>query len=202
MPGKFNIIVAEDHPLYRQAIVSVVKKAGYFDKVFEAGNGLECLMRMNTERIDIVLLDIQMPEMNGIDTLKIIMREYPETKVIVLTQFDDKRYVNTMTRLGVSGYLFKNCTEKELISSLNKIILNDDKILQQPHADERVSNIIGQRETEVLTLLCQGLSSREIADKLYLSIHTINNHRKAIRRKINAHTMADMIAWAKKMELI
>lgn len=202
MQGKFNIIVAEDHPLYRQAIVSVVKKAGYFDKVFEAGNGLECLKRMNTERIDIVLLDIQMPEMNGIDTLKMIIREYPETKVIVLTQFDDKRYVNTMTRLGVSGYLLKNCTEKELLKSLNRIILKDDTVLHQRVDNKAVSKIIGQRETEVLTLLCQGLSSQEIADKLFLSIHTINNHRKAIKQKIKAKSLADMIAWAKKKDLI
>lgn len=202
---KYDVLIAEDHPLYRKAITSVLRKSSCVNDIYEADNGLVCLKHMRHVKIDVVFLDIQMPKLNGIETLKIMMRDYPKTKVIVLTQFDEPRYVNTMTSLGVNGYLLKSSTEREILDVFDRIVNEGEQIIHGStvfEADLEDYSGLGRREIEVLTLMCQGLSSREIADTLFISLNTVHNHRKSIKKKLKANSLPEIINWAREHKLI
>jgi DNA-binding NarL/FixJ family response regulator len=195
--------VVEDHPLYRKALVSVFSMLSYVKKVDEAEHGLMGLDLLARNGYDALFLDIQMPQLDGIATLKEIRAQWPDLKVIVLTQFDDPKFYRTMMAMGANGYLLKSTTEEELVEAFEAIYFGDE-ILVSNELESKMEQLatdgtaqLGPRELEVLTLLSDGMSSQEIAEHLRISWHTVSNHRKAIKRKVGVHSMADLIQWAR-----
>lgn len=208
MSNKINILIVEDHPLYRKAIVSIFKMLSYVNEIMEADNGLLCMKHLHHVPFDVVLLDIQMPEMDGINTMKRIRTEFPKLTVIVLTQFADPKFYRTMMGLGAKGYLLKSTTEDELIDAFESVVFGNEIMvseevkteIKQEHEDD--TRILAKRELEILALVCQGMSSQEIAESLFISWHTVSNHRKAIKRKIGVDSIPEMVQWAKKNNVI
>ena len=200
-------MVVDDHPMIRSALVSMFNTRAYIKNIHEASDGLICIKKLNQVYVDIVLLDISMPNMNGIECIKEIKQNWPRVKVIILTQFSDDKYYRTLTSLGADGYLLKSTTENILIKSFEEIVFENKKVVSLDvdinlalFDDTEV--LLGARESQVLALICNGLKSHEIAENLNISIHTVNNHRKSILKKTGSSSTPALVNWAKKHGLI
>lgn len=202
MSKKLRVLAVDDHPMFRSAIVSILEEMPYVTDIKEANNGVECLEILKKDLYDVVLLDINMPEKDGIETFKDIRAKWPKLTTIILTQYSDSKFSRTLLSLGVNGYLLKSTTEDEFTSSFEAIVFNHERVTSNdleeyeiPGIDEN-EPVLGKREIEVLALICQQYSSKEIADMLHVSLNTVNNHRKAIMKKTNSITIAGMVKWA------
>jgi DNA-binding NarL/FixJ family response regulator len=194
-----NFLIVDDHPIFRKALVrllSVFKQKSSFS---EAENGLEALRILDTNKIDVVLLDIQMPKMNGIDCLKEIKELFPEIKVIILTQFDEPSLIVHLIQLGADGFLLKECSPEELETAIG-LVLSQGKyysemvidILDNYKKKEKLLPRIDltARELEVAKLLAIGYRTDQIGNELNLSIETISTYRKSILKKTNSPNTA------------
>lgn len=201
------IMVVDDHPMIRSALVSMFKSRPYIQHIYEASDGVLALEQLEQFYIDVVLLDISMPNMTGIHCIKEIKQKWPEVKVIVLTQFSDDKYYRTMSSLGADGYLLKSTTENVLIQSFEEVVFQNKKVVST-NVDinlalfDDTEELLGARESQVLALICNGLKSHEIAESLNISIHTVNNHRKSILKKTDCASTPALVHWAKTHGLI
>ncbi|MEX2597277.1 MAG: response regulator transcription factor [Salibacteraceae bacterium] len=197
-----SILIVEDHPLFRNAIFETLERVEFVGHVGQAGNGIEALEAMSHAKFDLVLLDIQMPEMDGIACMKEIKNRCPDQKVVVLTQFDSAGFYRKFETLGAYGYLLKSSTEREIIEAIRSVVFENKRAVSTNIA-QTLMNItesapagLTQVELKVVRLICQHLKSVEIADQMNLSIHTINTHRKNILHKIEADSPTQVIEWA------
>ncbi|MEZ4720805.1 MAG: response regulator transcription factor [Flavobacteriales bacterium] len=205
MKRKISVIVTDDHPMMRSAISSLIMELPYVERVLEADNGVHCIKHLLNVHVDVVFLDISMPLMNGLQCIQQIKADWPEVKVIVLSQFSDAKYFNTMMDLGANGYLLKSTNGQEFIDAFEKVVFEDETIVSaeiessiESAASEGGVKLLGDREIQVLRLVSQGLNSQEVAEMLHISIHTVNSHRKALLRKSKCKTPVELIAWAKE----
>lgn len=177
--------------MFRKAIRSILRFVDEVKLVHEADNGIEALKMLEANTYDVVLLDINMPEMDGIECFKIIKDKWPQLKTIILTQHSESMFQTVFEDLGASGYLLKSTTEDEFIHAFQNI-------MKQPATEEVSQDDIelSKREKEVLGLVCLGFSSSEIADQLSLSLHTVKNHRKSIGQKLETTSRKEQIKWA------
>jgi DNA-binding NarL/FixJ family response regulator len=211
----YRIVLAEDHALVREGIKKIVEDYADLQVVGEAGDGLELLELLKTLSADLVILDISMPKMPGIEVAKEIKRSYPRLKVLILTMHKMKEYLNDAIAVGVDGYLLKEDLAKELGSAISKIrqgmtyistLLSNEMtslfVQSRRVVPERPAEPLTPREIEIIKLIAEGKSSREIADLLFLSFRTIQNHRTRIMRKLNLKKNTDLVKYAIQMGFI
>lgn len=211
----YRIVLAEDHALVRAGIKKIVEDYADLQVVGEAGDGLELLELLKTLSPDLVILDISMPKMPGIEVAKEIKRSYPRVKVLILTMHRMKEYLNDAIAAGVDGYLLKEDVAKELGSAISKIrqgityistLLSNEMtslfVQSRRLAPERLTEPVTPREIEIIKLIAEGKSSREIAALLFLSFRTIQNHRTRIMRKLNLKKNTDLVKYAIQMGFI
>jgi DNA-binding NarL/FixJ family response regulator len=211
----YRIVLAEDHALVREGIKKIVEDYADLQVVGEAGDGLELLELLKTLSADLVILDISMPKMPGIEVAKEIKRSYPRLKVLILTMHKMKEYLNDAIAVGVDGYLLKEDLAKELGSAISKIrqgmtyistLLSNEMtslfVQSRRVVPERPAEPLTPREIEIVKLIAEGKSSREIADLLFLSFRTIQNHRTRIMRKLNLKKNTDLVKYAIQMGFI
>ena len=210
---KIRILIADDHEIVLDGYKSILNNSENMQVVATASNGIEVLNLLQSHQTDIVLLDINMPKMSGKDTAEKIKNEFPNTKLIVLTMFGDAAHIKEMVDIGVDGYLLKNSDKQTLIRAIEsvfegksffdgevtKIILNKFKQTIEVN-DENI--VLSERELEIITLAAKGISNIEIAEKLFISPHTVKTHRKNINFKLNIHNPAELINFAKQHHLI
>jgi DNA-binding NarL/FixJ family response regulator len=192
-----RILIVDDHKLFRRALITLISQFSISLKFHEASNGMEALQVLSKDAIDLVLLDIQMPEMGGIETLKQIRCDGKQTKVVVLTQFDDKSLIVYLLQLGANGFLFKACEPKELERAIVSVMkeghyYNHQVLEALEHnlsCDEKLTNLdISPREFQVMILLKEGKSNKEVAANLGLTVRTIESYRKRLIKKQTAKT--------------
>jgi len=211
----YRIVLAEDHALVRAGIKKIVEDFADLQVVGEAGDGLELLELLKTLSADLVILDISMPKMPGIEVAKEIKRSYPRVKVLILTMHRMKEYLNDAIAAGVDGYLLKEDLAKELGSAISKIrqgmtyistLLSNEVtslfVQSLRVVPERPAEPLTPREIEIIKLIAEGKSSREIAKLLFLSFRTIQNHRTRIMRKLNLKKNTDLVKYAIQMGFI
>jgi len=211
----YRIVLAEDHALVREGIKKIVEDFADLQVVGEAGDGLELLELLKTLSADLVILDISMPRMPGIEVAKEIKRSYPQVKVLILTMHRMKEYLNDAIAAGVDGYLLKEDVAKELGSAISKIrqgmpyistLLSNEMtslfVQSRRVVPERPAEPLTPREIEIIKLIAEGKSSREIAALLFLSFRTIQNHRTRIMRKLNLKKNTDLVKYAIQIGLI
>jgi DNA-binding NarL/FixJ family response regulator len=211
----YRIVLAEDHALVREGIKKIVEDVADLQVVGEAGDGLQLLELLKTLSADLVILDISMPKMPGIEVAKEIKRSYPRVKVLILTMHRMKEYLNDAIAAGVDGYLLKEDVAKELGSAISKIrqgmtyistLLSNEMtslfVQSRRLALERPAEPLTPREIEIVKLIVEGKSSREIAALLFLSFRTIQNHRTRIMRKLNLKKNTDLVKYAIQMGFI
>lgn len=211
----YRIVLAEDHALVREGIKKIVEDFADLQVVGEVGNGLQLLELLKTLAADLVVLDISMPGIPGIEATKEIKRRYPQIKILILTMHKKKEYLNDAIAAGVDGYLLKEDVGKELGSAIDKIrrgetyispLLSNELtslfVQSRRVVPEKVEQPLTPREIEIVMLIAEGKSSREIADQLFLSFRTIQNHRTRIMRKLGLKKNTDLVKYAIQMGFI
>lgn len=215
---KIKIVLVDDQILFRQGIAGLIKNEPEMDLLFEADNGGACLDQL--QQLDtlphIALIDMEMPVMDGIALNEALRQKYPSVKTIILSVHARERLIARMIEAGASGYLFKNCDKAELMNALQTVYktgfyINFDvlKAIQKASnlkntSVKDVSNIpidITSREKEVLQLICIEKSNAEIADKLFISIRTVEGHRKNLLQKTGCRNTAGLVLFAIKYHI-
>jgi DNA-binding NarL/FixJ family response regulator len=213
---KIRVLIADDHAVLRDGLHALLNKYEDIEVVAEAADGLEALERIVELKPDVVLMDIAMPRLGGLEaTLEVRQRKLP-TKVLVLTQYDSKEYVFQMLKAGAAGYILKKAAGTELVSAI-RAVYSGESFLDPSAAKAMVDRYIGNagekeeehrldelsdREKEVLKLLAEGQSNREIADLLRLSVKTIMSHRSSIMEKLDIHNRTELVKFAIRAGLI
>ncbi|WP_343534337.1 response regulator transcription factor [Pedobacter sp.] len=210
---KINILLADDHHLVRDGIKSLLLKYSDFNVVGESGNGAEAMeiIRDSEEPIDLVLADINMPEMNGLDLCKQISDLYPKTRVIMLSMLDHEKYVSQALQVGAKGYLLKSVNEEELIFSIKQVMSNSFYICSElayqllskslmgvrigTKPNHQVKIDFSNREVEILELIADGYTNLEIAEKLFTSKRTVEGHRLQMISKTGVRNTASLIKY-------
>jgi DNA-binding NarL/FixJ family response regulator len=211
-----KIIIADDHPIVRDGLRSALDSIENFSVIGVAVNGVEALNLIKNEQPDLLLTDISMPEMNGIDLTREVAKKYPEVKIIILSMHENDAYINNALQAGAHGYLLKDSEKAELNSAIERVVAGEkyfsksvsqilvNGLYNKPGENEDQQDITGisKRELEVLEMIALGLSNKEIAGKLFLSIRTVDAHRYNIMQKLKVKNTAEMIKTAVKMKLI
>ena len=209
MDKTLKVIIADDHMIVRDGLRSLLERQPDMEVVAEAENGRMALKLVKELSPDVVIMDIGMRELNGIDATRQIVKMSPGVKVLALSMYSDKRFIKGMLKAGASGYMLKDSAFKELIDAIrviveNKIyispsvanIITEDYLKQSPESDGSTRSLLSSRELEVLQLLVEGMSTKQIASSLRLSIKTIESHRSRIMKKIDVNNIADLTRYA------
>src|SRR5450432_1729747 len=202
-----KVVLADDHRMMRDGLRAVLEKAGV-RVLGEAANGHEAIAEAKRLRPDVVVMDVGMPELNGIDATKRLIAELPGTKVLALSMTADRRYVSAMLEAGASGYLLKNAASEELLSALASVTLGETylspaitKTMAAPAIRRRTPSVglerpLSTREREVLQLIAEGKSSKEIGAILGIALPTVETHRRQLMEKLNLRTIAELTKYA------
>jgi len=206
--GKKKILIADDHTLVREGISALLKLQDELEVVGEAADGREAIKQVEAKRPDIVLMDIAMPGLGGLEATLEIKKRFPETKVIVLSQYEDREYVTRFLRAGVSGYVLKRAVGSELLSAI-KAVARGESYLYPEIATGLIDEFLGgasesadpydlltDREKEVLKLVAEGNTHKECAAVLGISEKTVIAHQTRISEKLDLRTKADIIKFA------
>lgn len=200
----YRIVLADDHVLLRQGLRRIIEGSADLKVVGEAADGLELMSLLSTVVPDMVILDISMPHLRGIEAARLIKEKYPEAKVLILTMHKDAEYVSRAFSAGADGYLVKEDADHELFSAVEKIRAGSNYLsprLSEGLAEEWVriqsgdQKLLTAREKEVLRLIVEGKSNKEIADVLFISVRTVERHRANIMDKLNLKNTADLIKY-------
>ncbi len=206
---RFQILLADDHQILRQGLAALLTKESDMQVVGEASDGRTAVALAKQLKPQIVVMDVAMPDLNGIDATRQILAEMPQTKIIALSMHSDKRFVVGMLKAGAAGYLLKHCALEELVNAIRVVISNrtylspdiagmviEDFLLQSKTLDTSAFGILTLREREVLQLYAEGKITRQIAELLHLSIKTVESHRKQIMEKLGFQSFAELIKYA------
>lgn len=208
---KIQLLVADDHAILRDGIVSLLGTEKNFKVVCIASGGYQVLDLIEKNHIDICLLDINMPGLDGIETAKLIRQRKPEIKIIMLTTYNDREIISELVHIGVAGYLLKNSDKEELVEAINKVMkgrhyFSEDveKIILQGLTEKKNTEVIPltERELEVVQLLAKEYTNDRIADELHISYRTVETHRKNIMQKTKSGNLAGLIKYAYSKGLI
>jgi len=207
---KQKVLIADDHALVREGIAAFLKLCEEVEVVGEASDGFEALEKTAKLRPDIVIMDINMPKLGGLETTLEIKKTHPGTKILVLTQYDDREYIHRFLKAGVSGYLLKKAVGNDLIAAL-RAVSRGELYLYSSITSEVVAGLLnpGQkdlpldpyerlsdREKQVLRLIADGHTHKEIADILSISVKTVIAHQTNIGEKLDIHNRAGLIKFA------
>lgn len=199
--------LVDDHALFREGITLLLSRVDEIELIFDVSSGEELMERLKTEVPDVLLLDLDMPGINGIDTYKMVHDRYPDLKVLVLTMHKEERMIAYLMELGVNGYLLKDTDREELKKAIVTVYeegmyFNDRtaqamlgglkrKTKTPPKLGQEI--ILSRREQQVLELIAEGLSNKEIGEKLFISTRTVDGHRTSLLQKFNVHNTAKLI---------
>ncbi|RVU83626.1 response regulator transcription factor [Leucothrix sargassi] len=205
MNNTIRIVLVDDHSLVLEGISARLSEEENFEVVGQASNGLEALKVIKETEPDVVLMDVSMPVMDGIEAMERIAEDSPNTRVLILSMHDNQEYIMRLMRLGASGYVLKDVPSRELVravrtvysgstyisSRASELLFKHDKVEQ-----EQTKSILTKREITVLTMLAEGLCNKEIAHFLELSVRTVEAHRQNIKSKLGIHTPAGLTKYA------
>jgi len=209
-----NIIIVDDHAIFRDGLKSLLSQVSNFHILGEAKTGKDFLDILKNTNPDIILMDISMPEMDGIEATEKALLKYPNLKIIALSSYSDHIYYYKMIKAGVQGFVLKKSGTEELQEAISKVYNGENYFPQDILKDlifklgntgiDSTSNSVSlsKRETEVLQLICQGFTNKEIADKLHISPKTVDNHRTNLLSKTNTKNSAHLVMFAIKHHLI
>lgn len=205
----YRIILADDHVIFRQGMKALINEAAGLEVVGEAGDGFELLKLLDELQPDMAILDISMPGLQGIETTRELRKKYPRMIVLILTMHKNKEFLYHAISAGARGYLLKEDSDIELFTAIEAIrkgaiyisrLLADELSEDIPRLieDRRnpSSNLLSGRETEVLKLVAEGKTTREIAELLFISPRTVENHRAHIQKKLDLSNTAELIRYA------
>ena len=203
---KTSIFIVDDHYMVIEGIRSLLQNEKGIEWMGHATNAASCLGFLKNQQTDIILMDINLPDMSGIDLCKEVRQKYPSVFVLGLSTFNQQAFIRNMIDNGASGYVLKNADKEELLEAIvavqqGKTFLSHEANLSLRDKEDKMPPI-SRREKEVLLLIAEGLTNNEIAEKLFISIPTVNTHRKSLLEKLEAKNTAILIGKATKLGLI
>lgn len=207
-----SILIADDHQMFIDGIKSLLRKEKHL-RIKEANNGKQALEMIGAGPVDLLITDINMPEMNGIELTQTVKSNYPEIKVIALTMHNDSSIISEILHTEAEGYILKNTGKQELLNAIEKVMDNGTYysnevatiMLQKNHkktAPAEKKEVLSQRETEIVKLICTEHSTAAIAKKLFISPRTVDTHRKNILEKTRSKTLVGLIKYAFENDLV
>ncbi|GAB5528127.1 MAG: response regulator transcription factor [Roseivirga sp.] len=206
-----QIIVADDHRLVREGIVRILNDHSEFTVIAEAENGKQALEKCEMFSPDVLLLDLDMPVLNGLDAVPLLKKQFPALKIGILTMHEEKLLIEKMIKLGVHGYLYKSSEPAELLEGVSKIaagktfytsavtenLVKSDTLFKNTSHDQTLLLAqLSDREKEILTLIAQGMSNTEIGEELSISHRTVDSHRQNLLKKLEVKNLAGLIRFA------
>ena len=204
-----RIVIADDHGIMREGLRSLIEKLPGMTVVADAENGRLAVELVERHKPDILILDVSMPELNGIEAARRIRADGSSTRIIALSMHADRRFVGEMLKAGASGYLLKDCVFEELHQAIQSVLSGEvylspriagvvvKDLLQTPNgADKSTYSLLSSREREVLQMFAEGKTTKQIAMKLHLSVKTIETHRQNIMKKLKIDNVAELTKYA------
>jgi DNA-binding NarL/FixJ family response regulator len=203
---RHKILLIDDHHLFSDGLKELLQKEEDLVVIGQVFDGADVLRQVHLRSPDLVLLDVNLPQVNGRDLAEIILRDFAQTRVIILTMYAEKQVVDTFRKMHVHGYILKNTTRDTLLQGIRAVLRGETFFDPNVEAPKNISPLLDDefikkfaltpREIEMVRLIKQGLSSQEIADRLSLSLLTIKTHRRNIHFKLGTETTADLIRFA------
>jgi DNA-binding NarL/FixJ family response regulator len=216
MNAAIKIALVDDEVLFRKGIAFLLQREDNIEIIFEASNGEELITNLNDNEIkpDIIVMDLKMPVLNGVEATKIIRKSYPDVKIIALTSYDTKSFIANMIQVGAVAYLIKNTTPKELIHTINEVAVKgfyynenvlktiEETIISTKNSKGHLeTSFLSPREIEILQLICRQKTTSEIADHLFLSPRTVEGHRNNLLLKTESRNIAGLVVYAIQNEI-
>ncbi len=214
MKNKYNIMIVDDHKIFREGLHLLLSHFHFVGKIYEASNGWEYLSLIEENLPDVVLMDINMPIIDGIEATKLSKEKFPNIKIVALTMHGDVNYYQKMMELGASGFIDKNTDRRELEMALLKILNNETYITQDiliriiknldysnievPNNSEQFSD----RELEILKLLAEGYTTKNIGEKLFISHRTVERHKENMLRRSNTNNTLNLVLFSLRHKII
>ncbi|MCH7764171.1 MAG: response regulator transcription factor [Candidatus Marinimicrobia bacterium] len=217
--SEITVLVVEDHTIVRQGIVSLINKEDDITIVGEADDGRQAIKLCREKKPNIIVMDLAMPHLNGIETTQIVKKECPKTNIIILSMYSEEEYIFKAIDAGASGYLTKKNAAEDLIKAIravrdgktffspevSKTVMNSYHLMMKKYGTlDEVSekNKLTSRELEVLQLIAEGYTSKKISEKLHISTNTVQRHREKIMRKTGIHNVAGLTRYALEKGII
>lgn len=208
-----RILITDDHQLFREGISNLLSASPQIEIVGQAENGQQAIEKARQLKPDIVMMDLSLPLINGVEATRILQKELPQTKILVLSMHAEKNYIKEALEAGAAGYLSKDCTYDQLIEAINSVHQgkkylsgNITEVLIQDYLNkEAVPEIkaeLSERESEILKLIAEGKTTREMADVLFISVKTVGTHKQHILENLQLKTTADLIKYAIKKGIV
>lgn len=219
MNDTIKIVIADDEQLFRTGMRFLLERTHEFEVIFEAEDGAQLidLLDKSDQKPDIILMDLKMPKLNGVEATKIIHSDYPDIKIIALTSYGGKSFIINMIDVGASSYLLKNTSPKDVIFTIkevhNKGFFYNEKVMKMIHENLLSSSgkkirsdldkkLLSKREIEVLELICAEYTTNEIAEKLFISPRTVDGHRNNLLLKTGSKNVAGLVIYGIQKKLI
>jgi len=206
---KARIILADDHQIMRDGLKALLEKHPSMEVIGEAENGIQTLELTRQKKPDVVIMDIAMPDMNGIEVTRQLKAEMPDLKIIALSMHADRRFVTEILKAGASAYVLKQSAFDDLVKAIRAVVVGrrflsadiletvvEDYVSQLSKSEYEAYRQLSDRERQVLQLLAEGNSTKEIAFKLHVSVKTIESHRQNIMNKLDIHSLAGLTKFA------
>jgi len=215
---KKTVLIVDDHPLFREGLKTIIRCDTRYEIVGEAGTGRDAMQMTKELCPDLVLLDIALPDQTGIELAGEIKKVSSNTMIMIVSMHSKVDYIVKAFQAGATGYVVKDSAAERLLQGIDSVLRGEyfldssvshqvvKKLVESPKEEARIADrgydTLTSREQEILVLLAEGLSAKEIAEKLYISPRTVENHRSSIMRKLDLHTNHDLIRYAAKLGLI
>jgi two-component system, NarL family, response regulator NreC len=216
MRNFIRLLIADDHEIFRDGLALMLSKQQDIQLVGQAGNGRELISLVSELRPDVVMTDVKMPMMDGIEATRFLLGQFPDLKIIALSMFDEENLIVDMLEAGAKGYLLKNADKQEILDAIHSVF--EERQYYCHHTSSKLATLISRsrfnpykkkevlsftdREIEIIRLICQQLTAQEIAEKVFLSKRTVEGHRTRILEKMNVKNTAGVVIYALKHRIV
>ncbi|MCB0832802.1 MAG: response regulator transcription factor [Bacteroidetes bacterium] len=215
--SKITVVIADDHPMVRSGLKNILDREPDFEVVGEASDGEEALLAIQKFNPAVAIIDISMPKMNGAETTRVVVKKFPQTRILILTMHEDEAYIGKLIEAGAHGYILKDSSGEEIVKALRRVASGEryfsssayqligkrfSENKKNPAVDDEALSSLTPRELEILNFIADGMSTPDIAKKLFLSPRTVDTHRANIMHKLRVHTATALVRLAIEKGLV